>query len=87
MWAGFLWSPKYTPEKPVLLERLVGELREEHAQVRAFYTGKDEALLGNVFVFDPLFGFLNLIVTLRIGIYHDQLHYEDVIALAADFKG
>lgn len=86
MWAGFLWSPKFTPENPVPLDRLVSDLREEHARVREFYTGKDETMLGNVFVFDPLFGFLNLIVTLRIGIYHDQLHFEDVIALASDFK-
>jgi hypothetical protein len=43
-------------------------------------------MLGNVFLFDPLFGFINLIVTLQIGIFHDQLHYEDVIALANAFK-
>ena len=86
MWAGFLWSPKFTPDNPVSLERLEGDLREAHEQVRQFYTGKDETMLGNVFVFDPLFGFINLIVTLRIGIYHDQLHYEDVIALAREFK-
>lgn len=86
MWAGFLWSPKFTPDNPVPLDRLISELREEHARVCQFYTGKDEAMLGNIFVFDPLFGFLNLIVTLRIGIYHDQLHYNDVLALANNFK-
>ena len=86
MWAGFLWSPKFTPDNPVPLERLVSDLRQEHARVRQFYTGKVEGMLGNVFVFDPLFGFINLIVTLRIGIYHDQLHYEDVIALTNAFK-
>jgi hypothetical protein len=86
MWTGFLWTPKYTPDHPVPLDILLTEQREEHAQVRAFYTGKDEARLGNVFLFDPLFGFINLIVTLRIGIYHDQLHYEDVIALVNAFK-
>lgn len=86
MWTGFIWTPKYTPDNPIPLDKLVSELRLEHAQVRKFYTGKDEAMLGNVFLFDPLFGFINLIVTLRIGIYHDQLHYDDVIALAREFK-
>jgi hypothetical protein len=86
MWVGFLWSPKYTPDNPVPLEKLLNEQQEEHAQVRKFYTGKDEAVLGNMFLFDPLFGFVNLIVTLQIGIYHDQLHYEDVIALANALK-
>jgi hypothetical protein len=33
-----------------------------------------------------LFGWCNLIVTLRIGIYHDQLHYDDVFGRAAQFK-
>ena len=35
---------------------------------------------------NPLFGWCNLIVTLRIGIYHDQLHYEDVLKQAAGFR-
>lgn len=82
MWTGFIWTPKYTPKKPVPLETLKEELRVEHQGVREFYQGKPEDLLGHVFLFDPLFGFINLIVTLRIGIYHDQLHYEDVIQMA-----
>ncbi len=86
-WAGFLWKPKYTPDNPVSLAVLTAEIREMHQFVRAFYDGKDEQKLGNVFLFDPLFGFLNLILVLRIGIYHDQLHYEDVITLAADLVG
>ena len=77
-WVGFMWKPKYTPSQPVKLERLFSETRQMHQEVRSFYEDKDESMLGNVFVFDPLFGFINLIVTLRIGIYHDQLHYEDV---------
>jgi len=35
-------------------------------------------VLGNLYLYDPVFGWCNLIVTLRIGIYHDQLHYDDV---------
>jgi hypothetical protein len=61
---------------------LAEELRSLHWNIRGFYQGKDEAVLGNLAVYDPYFGWLNLIVTLRLGIYHDQLHYEDVIRLA-----
>jgi len=33
-----------------------------------------------------LFGWCNLIVTLRIGVYHDQLHYDDVFKQVGRFK-
>lgn len=82
MWVGFLWKPRYNPHKRVPLERLAEELRSLHREIRDFYQGKDEAVLGNLAVYDPYFGWLNLIVTLRLGIYHDQLHYEDVIRMA-----
>lgn len=82
-WVGFLWTPKYNPRKPVPLEQLKTELRDLHSNVRKFYEGKDEDVLGNLFLYDPLFGWCNLIVTLRIGIYHDQLHFDDVIKQAA----
>ena len=86
MWVGFLWTPRYTPKRPVPLEKLEAENRNLHAAVRAFYADKDPALLGNAFVYDPLFGSINLIVTLRIGIYHDQLHFDDVFKMAETFK-
>jgi len=86
MWVGFLWTPKYNPDKPVPLEQLRAEMRQLHADVRTFYTGKDEDVLGNIYLYDPLFGFINLIVTLRIGVYHDQLHYEDVLKMAGNFS-
>lgn len=82
MWVGFLWKPRYTPSKPVPLEKLKTENRNLHASVRAFYAEKDPALLGHIFVYDPLLGSLNLIITLRIGIYHDQLHFDDVFKIA-----
>ena len=82
MWVGFLWKPRYTPRNPVPLAELKAENRDLHAAVRAFYAPKDPQLLGHAFVYDPLFGWINLIVTLRIGIYHDQLHFEDMIRLA-----
>jgi len=87
MWVGFLWTPRFNPRKPVSLEQLKTELRDLHKKIRAFYTGKDENLLGNLYLYDPVFGWCNLIVTLRIGIYHDQLHFEDVFKLAASMKG
>lgn len=78
-WVGFMWTPRYNTRKPVPLEALKTELRTLHTQVRRFYEGRDEDVLGNLYLYDPLFGWCNLIVTLRIGIYHDQLHYDDVI--------
>lgn len=63
------------------LDQLKAELRGLDAEARTFYTGKDEALLGHVSLFDPYFGFLNLILALRLGVYHDQLHYDDVTEL------
>jgi hypothetical protein len=85
-WVGFLWTPRFNRRKPVPLEALKSETREIHAMVRAFYEYKDEDVLGNLYLYDPVFGWCNLIVTLRIGIYHDQLHYDDVVKLAHKFK-
>ncbi len=82
MWVGFLWTPRHNPRQPIPLAQLKAETRELHAKIRAFYTGKDEDLLGNLYLYDPIFGFINLIVTLRIGIYHDQLHFDDIFKLA-----
>lgn len=84
-WVGFLWTPRYNTRKPVSLEQLKSELRTLHTDVRKFYEGKDEDVLGNLYLYDPLFGWCNLVVTLRIGVYHDQLHYDDVIKQAAQF--
>jgi hypothetical protein len=86
MWVGFLWTPRHTPGRPVPLDTLAAELRGLHRHVRAFYAGKDEAVLGHTYLFDPLFGCLNLIVTLRLGMYHDQLHYEDIIRRAVGYR-
>ena len=83
-WVGFLWTPRYNTRKPVPFDALKSELRELHARVRQFYEGKPEDVLGNLYLYDPVFGWCNLIVTLRIGIYHDQLHYDDIYKLAKD---
>jgi hypothetical protein len=86
MWVGFLWKPRYIPKHPVPLEKLKEENRNLHRDVRAFYSDKNPDLLGNTFVYDPLFGSINLIVTLRIGIYHDQLHFDDVFKMVKALK-
>ncbi|NWG07632.1 MAG: DinB family protein [Chloroflexi bacterium] len=85
-WVGFMWTPRYNTRKPVPLEALKTELRTLHKKVRQFYESKDEDVLGNLYLYDPLFGWCNLIVTLRIGVYHDQLHYDDVIKQAAQCR-
>lgn len=85
-WVGFLWTPRYNTRKPVPFDQLKSELRTLHKNVREFYEGKDEDVLGNLYLYDPLFGWCNLIVTLRIGIYHDQLHYDDVMKQAELLK-
>ena len=85
-WVGFLWTPRYNTRKPVAFEDLKAELRDLHVRVRRFYEGKDEDVLGNLYLYDPVFGWCNLIVTLRIGIYHDQLHFDDVLKLASHYR-
>lgn len=85
-WVGFLWTPRYNTRKPIPLDALKSELRDLHGRIRAFYEGKDEDVLGNLYLYDPVFGWCNLIVTLRIGIYHDQLHYDDIFKQVRQFS-
>jgi hypothetical protein len=87
MWVGFIWKPIYTPYRPVPLATLKAETKSLYSQIRAFYTGKDEDVLGHVYFYDPVFGWVNLINMLRIGIYHDELHFTDVKNLANVLKG
>jgi hypothetical protein len=82
MSVGFLWTPRYNARKPLPLAQLREKSRAMHARVRAFYTGKEEDVLGNTYLYDPVIGWCNLITALRIGIYHDQLHFDDVFKLA-----
>ena len=85
-WVGFLWTPRFSMRKPVSLEMLKSEIRDLHTKLRKFYETRDENVLGNLYLYDPVFGWCNLIVTLRIGIYHDQLHFDDAFKQAAQFK-
>lgn len=77
-WVGFLWTPRYNRRKPASLATLKSEIESMHEKIRQFYEKKAQDVLGNLYLYDPVFGWCNLIVTLRIGIYHDQLHYDDV---------
>jgi hypothetical protein len=86
MWVGFLWKPKNTPENPLLLSELERQLQATHARIREFYTGKDADVLGHINAWDPAIGVVNLITGLKVFIDHDQLHYDDVIALATELK-
>lgn len=85
-WVGFLWTPRHNIGKPLPPESLKREIRAIHRDIRTFYEGKGENVLGNLYLYDPFFGWCNLIMTLRIGIYHEQLHYEDVIKQAEYLK-
>jgi hypothetical protein len=78
MWTGFLWKPRHTPENPVPLAVLRAEIEAVHGKTRAFYTGKDEDVLGNIHAWDPAIGVVNLITGLKVCIDHDALHYDDV---------
>jgi hypothetical protein len=87
MWTGFLWTPRHTPRKPVPLATLRGEVESVHGRIRAFYTDKDLDLLGNIYAYDPAVGVVNLITALKVGIDHDQLHYDDLFKLARSGDG
>jgi hypothetical protein len=75
---GWIWSPKYTPGTPTSLEILKTSLTDIHLEVRKFFTGKDPDYLGHVSLYDPVMGWLNLIRALRVGLYHDELHVEQI---------
>ncbi len=75
---GWIWSPKYKPGNPTTLSVLEENLAKTHQEVREFFSGKDEDLLGHVSLWDPAMGWLNLILALRVGLYHDELHIEQI---------
>jgi hypothetical protein len=75
---GWIWSPKYSPRRPVGVGFLHEALRAEHAAYRRFYTTHDEQILGHILLADPLIGVLNLVQWLAIQAYHDAHHYERV---------
>ena len=86
MWTGFLWTPRHNPDKPISWTELKAEVKSAHACLRSFYKGKDPDVLGNIYAYDPAIGVVNLITGLKVGIDHDQLHYDDVIEMAAALR-
>jgi hypothetical protein len=75
---GWLWPPYYKAERPVSWARLHQELAEEHQRIRRWYESRDEAVLGHAHLYDPVIGWLNLVQALRVGVYHDALHFRAV---------
>ncbi len=75
---GWLWPPKYTPDKPVPLSILKQALEDEHGKVKALYKSKPVEVLGNALLYDPAIGWLNLLQVLRVDIHHDAHHYRVV---------
>jgi hypothetical protein len=86
MWTGFLWTPKYNPKRYAWLAILREQAESVHRRTHQFYVDKSLDVLGNIYGYDPVVGLANLIQTLKIGIDHDQLHYDDVIKLAGSLK-
>jgi hypothetical protein len=86
MWTGFLWTPKYNPKRHAPLTTLREQAESVHHRAREFYEGKSLEVLGNIYGYDPVIGVVNLIQTLKVGVDHDQLHYEDVIKMAGVLK-
>jgi hypothetical protein len=81
MSVGWLWKPKHTPARPVSLEQLRRETAVEHQKIRAWYEARDEAILGHINLYDPVIGWVNLVQALRIGAYHDALHFRDIVKM------
>jgi hypothetical protein len=75
---GWIWPPKYTPNRPIPFSELKQGLVGIHRQVRAFYTSKHAGMLGNLPLYDPAIGWINMIQGLRVGIYHDEMHFGEI---------
>ena len=80
MHTGWIWPPKYKPDNPISLSALMANLTAIHNKADQFFSSTDPDLLGHVVLWDPVMGWANLIQTLRIGIYHDELHYEEIVS-------
>ena len=76
MGTGWIWAPRHTPEKSITLSALKDRLSEIHQQASEFYASREPDLLGHVTLYDPVMGWMNLVQALRLGIYHDELHYD-----------
>lgn len=86
MSVGWLWKPKYKPADNISLTQLQQEVAGEHRRIRRWYEAREEAVLGHVNLYDPVIGWVNLVQALRIGVYHDALHYRDVARMCAELQ-
>ena len=84
---GWMWPPEYNAERPAPLGALYDKTVREHQAVRAFFADKAEDLAGNVYLYDPAVGWLNLIQALRVGVHHDEHHFRQVRQIAATAVG
>jgi hypothetical protein len=80
---GWIWPPAYTPGQPVPLRVLDRNLRAAHMETESFFAGRLPHLLGHTQLYDPPIGRLNMIQALRVGIYHDELHFAAIRELIA----
>lgn len=78
---GWLWAPKHKPPNTVPLEQLRWETALEHQKIRDWYEARYEAVLGHIKLYDPAIGWINLVQFLRIGVYHDALHFRDIASM------
>ena len=86
MQVGWLWTPKHDPADLVPVAQLRQETAVEHQKFRVWYESKDEAILGNINIYDPVVGWLNMVQALRVGVYHDALHFRDIEAMVAEWR-
>lgn len=73
---GWIWPSKYNADNPVSLESLNELYVSEHLAIRKFYENKQEDILGNLYIYDPAIGWINLIQVLRVGAHHDEHHFR-----------
>jgi hypothetical protein len=84
---GWIWPPRYTPQNPAALETLRKNVEEVHAATEKFYLTHEPVLLGHVPLYDPAIGKINLIQALRVAVYHDEMHLEQVLRTLTEVKG
>ena len=83
---GWIWPSKYNADNPVSLGSLNELYVKEHLAIRKFYENKQADLLGNLNIYDPAIGYINLIQALRVGAYHDEHHFRQVRKLYAETR-
>lgn len=77
-YVGFLCAPRHIPDRSLALGTLIERLSKGHDLVREFYVDKPERILGHVWLYDTAIGWVNLIQSLRIAVYHDQHHFDKI---------